>query len=228
MPMSSTERHIPILYKDDFLCIVNKPAGIPSQPDPTGDVSIQELLQRQLELQWIGLVHRLDRPVSGAMLFALDHETLQLLNDLFRKREVKKTYRAIVEGRPEWRSTKLETWLKHDQKSRKARNTGSGEGEKAELNVTVLAQGDRYSLVEIVPHGGLFHQIRAQLAEAGHPIKGDVKYGARRSERGEGARWIGLHAHSLSFHHPATDKFIEAIAIDRTDGIWPVMLAKIN
>jgi 23S rRNA pseudouridine1911/1915/1917 synthase len=226
--MSSTDTQISVLYKDEFLCIVNKPPGIPSQPDPTGDVSIPELLQRQLGLSWIGLVHRLDRPVSGAMLFALDHETLQLLNDLFRKREVKKTYRAIVEGRPEWRSTKLETWLKHDQKSRKARNIGTGIGEKAELNVTLLAQGDRYALVEIVPLGGLFHQIRAQLSAAGHPIKGDVKYGARRSEREEGARSIALHAHSLSFHHPATDEFIEAIAPDRTDGIWPVMLQMID
>ena len=217
--MSSTDP-LPILYQDEFLCIVNKPAGMPSQPDPTGDPSVLDRLKEQLGSASIGLVHRLDRPVSGVMLFALDPETLRLMNDQFKQRAVQKTYHAIVEGRPEWKGTELRHSLKHDAKAKKSRAAEGGE--EAILHARLLAQGDRFALIEVKPQGGAFHQIRAQLAAAGHPIKGDVKYGARRGEKD---RSIALHARSLSFHHPATDKLVEVTAPHRSDGIWLPLIA---
>ncbi|MDQ3101524.1 MAG: RluA family pseudouridine synthase, partial [Bacteroidota bacterium] len=207
----------------DNLCVVNKSAGIPVQPDGTGDPSLLYLLSKQLHPQVPGLIHRLDRPVSGVVLFSLDAHTLRIMNEQFKNRKVEKHYWAIVEGMWEGGDRILEHWLDHDMKTKKSRISAEQKGEAARLNVKLLAQGDRFSLVEVVPEGGAFHQIRAQLAAAGHPIKGDVKYGARRGEKD---RSIALHARSVAFHHPATDEKIEFTAPARTDGIWQPLLSK--
>ena len=223
MPMSSTEP-IGILYKDDHLCIVNKPAGMPVQPDGTGDPSLLDLVSEQMRSDPIGLVHRIDRPVSGVVLFALDQHTLRIMNEQFKERRVHKIYWAIVEGKWEGSEHTLEHWLQHDAKAKKARISKKSEGESSRLKARLLAQGDRFALIEVIPEGGAFHQIRAQLAAAGHPIKGDVKYGARRGEKD---RSISLHAHSIQFHHPATDELLLIEAPARRDGIWPVLVGKI-
>ncbi len=212
-----------ILYKDDHLCAVNKPAGIPVQPDGTGDPSLLDLLTKQLHPLVPGLIHRLDRPVSGVVLFSLDPQTLRTMNDQFGQRKVEKHYWAIVEGIWEGGERVLEHWLDHDTKTKKSRISTERKGEAARLNVKLLSQGDRFALVDVVPEGGAFHQIRAQLAAAGHPIKGDVKYGARRGEKD---RSIALHARSVAFHHPATDEKVEFIAPARTDSIWTPLLSK--
>ncbi len=223
MPMSSTEP-IEILFKDDHLSIVNKPSGIPVQPDGTGDPSLLDRLSEQLRSSSIGLVHRIDRPVSGVVLFALDPHTLRIMNEQFKERRVKKIYWAIVEGKWEGSERMLEHWLEHDPKAKKARISKKSEGQPSRLKGRLLAQGDRFALIEVIPEGGAFHQIRAQLAAASHPIKGDVKYGARRGEKD---RSISLHARSIEFHHPATDELVRIEAPARTDGIWPVLVGMI-
>jgi 23S rRNA pseudouridine1911/1915/1917 synthase len=226
--MSNTEEAPPLrfLYKDEYIVVVDKPPGMPVQPDETKDPSLLELLQKDLAVGHTGLVHRLDRPVSGLVLFALDKETLALMNAQFRDRQVVKHYHAIVEGRWIQGEVVLEHRLTHDTKAKKARVVQEGKSEAARLSVKLLAQGERYALLDVVPEGGAFHQIRAQLAAAGHAIKGDVKYGARRGERGPGTvpGSIALHAHSLEFHHPVTDQKIMVEAPPRTDGIWLPLL----
>ncbi len=220
--MSSTEgATLPILHLDEHLCAVLKPASMPAQPDRTGDPSALELLRAQLNDPGIELVHRLDRPVSGVLLFARDRESLRTLNNVFQQRGVEKTYVAIVEGVWEKGQVVLENNLAHDARSHKARVTVEGKGALARMEVRVLAKGERLSLLELRPEGGAFHQIRAQLAAAGHPIRGDVKYGARRGEKD---RSIALHARSLAFHHPVDDQRVELVAPFRSDGVWVSLL----
>ena len=227
--MSNTEGdrdpdpQIPILYGDQHLCLVNKPAGIPVQPDRTGDRSVIEILRKSIGKE-IHLVHRLDRPVSGVLLFALDPTTLRTMNEQFRQRQVHKIYWAIVEGSWDPDQKLLEHRLTHDARSKKARLADPiGDEKIAKLQVELLAKGDRYSLLKVIPEGGQFHQIRAQLAAAGHAIKGDVKYGARRGEKD---RSIALHARSIAFHHPATDRKMDVIAPPPAAPLWAALLAQ--
>lgn len=178
--------------------MVNKPAGMPVQPDPTGTPDLLSAVRAMHPGEVIGLPHRLDRPVSGAVLFGRTEEALQALNRLFRERAVLKTYLAVVAGAVDTDLT-LEHMLQHDPKAHRARV--SDRGVPVSLALRPLMRGDHYTLLEVRPQGGAFHQIRAQLAAAGHPIKGDVKYGARRGERD---RSIALHAWSIALQHPFT------------------------
>jgi 23S rRNA pseudouridine1911/1915/1917 synthase len=166
-------------------------------------------------------VHRLDRPVGGVLLFARDDEALRNLNEAFAQRRVRKRYRAIVEGRWEGPGV-LEHWLVHDAKARRARVVPPGRkgAFPARLRVQVLATGDRYTLLEVAPEEGRFHQIRAQLAAAGHPIKGDVKYGARR---GEADRSIALHAWRLELEHPVLGGELAIEAPEPSNGLWALL-----
>lgn len=224
--MSSTEAGaaLPIIYQDAYLLAVNKPAGMPVQPDQTGDPDLQSLLAEQIG-QSPGLTHRLDRPVSGVVFFTLDDETRAAVNELFRERQVQKRYWAIVEeamGGKEWMV--LEHHLKHDAKAKRARviKTDVAGEDPARLRIRALANGERYTLLEVEPEGGAFHQIRAQLAAAGHPIKGDVKYGARRGERD---RSIALHARSLVFEHPITGKPLLVQAPPPQGPLWTTLIS---
>ncbi|MBP6313688.1 MAG: RluA family pseudouridine synthase [Flavobacteriales bacterium] len=220
--MSNTEPALVLLYEDAFLCVALKPAGMPVQQDLSGDRSLLEVLQAHYDDSTIGLVHRLDRPVSGVVVFARDAENLAALNGIFRDRQVDKVYWAVVEGAFKEQCT-LQHRLMHDQKMKRAKETSAKDpdGADALLDVKPLKVGDRYTLLEVRPAGGAFHQIRAQLALAGHPIKGDVKYGARRGEKD---RSIMLHARSLAFQHPMTDApvLVEAPAPDGT--LWKALL----
>lgn len=230
--MSSIEQPaVPeVLFHEAGVVVAFKPNGMPVASDPTGDADLLSWLRTTLVLPGLELVNRIDRPVSGLVLAAM-HPALQALNADLRERRVQKRYRAIVEGRPPAteRPLLLTHVLGHDGGRRRAVLHGSDadKGGEVRLTVTLLQQGDRYALVEVVPEGGAFHQIRAQLAAWGHPIKGDVKYGARRAERGEAgaARSIALHAHHLAFAHPATAQPI-AITAPRPQGrlwqlLWP-------
>lgn len=229
--MSSTEAipDISILLLDDYLCVADKPAGMPVQEDQTGSTSLLERLATQLGDRTLGLVHRLDRPVSGAVLFSRDRDALRELNAQFRDREVEKSYWAIVEGVPakdgmqEWQV--LEHRIVHDGRAKRSRVAEDGATEDSTpslLRYKVLAQGERLALLEVRPEGGAFHQIRAQLAAAGTPIRGDVKYGARRGEKD---RSIALHARSLAFVHPIGGKPVEVIAPAPSTSVWRAMLA---
>ncbi len=204
-----------VLYRDAHLLAVNKPPGVPAQADRTGDPDVLQLLGDPSLL----LTHRIDRPVSGVLLLACDADTQRALNEAFASGAVRKTYLAIVEGRVEGEHV-LEHWLAHDVKAHKARVVPAAHkgGSAVRLRLTVVTQGDRYTLVEVMPEGGRFHQIRAQLAACGHPIKGDVKYGARR---GESDRSIALFAQRVELTHPATGAPLRIEAPFPGHGLWP-------
>lgn len=224
--MSSTEPLVlTVLHEDEHLYIVDKPAGLPVQADRTGDADLLGHVQGLFSSSGsaIGLPHRLDRPVSGVLVFTKTPEALRGMNDRFRDGEVRKSYWALVEGRsPAMGECKHH--VEHTSGSRKAKivATGTVEGKEAVLRYVTLAHGDRFSLMEVKPVGGAFHQIRAQLSAIRHPIKGDVKYGARR---GEPDRSIGLHACRMIFQHPITQLRMDIVAPDPARSIWPAMLA---
>ncbi len=195
-----------MLWGDAHLLAMHKPAGMPVQADPTGAPDLLSAVRMLHPGEAIGLPHRLDRPVSGVVLFSRTTEALQALNRLFRERAVQKTYLAVVAGAVNSDRT-LEHTLLHDAKAHRARV--SDHGVPVSLMLRPVLRGDRYTLVEVRPQRGAFHQIRAQLAAAGHPIKGDVKYGARRGERD---RSIALHAWSIAMQHPFTGEALRVEA----------------
>lgn len=221
---------VPVLHVDRHLCVVCKPAGTPVQPDRTGDPDLLGMVSDQLGDGSIGLVHRLDRPVSGAVVMARTPETLRGLSELFRKRRVDKRYWAIVQGRPVPGSTGgwalLEHGLSHDGRNKRARvHLVHGGHGVARLHYRILVQGERLALLEVCPEGGAFHQIRAQLGAMGHPIRGDVKYGARRGERD---RSIALHARTIGFVHPVTGKRLRVHAPVPGGGLWETLVASLS
>lgn len=212
-----------IIAQDGAFLAALKRAGMPAQPDPTGDPDLLSVLRTGLKEPAIGLVHRLDRPVSGVVLFARSAEALANLNQQFQDRTVQKVYWAIVEGT--WKGPGvLENTVSHDARHRKARVGEHVEEheKKARIEVKALAVGDRYSLLQVIPEGGAFHQIRVQLSAAGHPIKGDVKYGARRGEKD---RSIALHARSITFDHPVTKERMKVGAEFPDQPLWKALVA---
>lgn len=232
--MSSTEAtpdSIELLLLDEHLCVVWKPAGMPVQPDHTGDPSLLDLVSKQLADPRLTLVHRLDRPVSGVVLFARSTLATKDLNEQFRDRRVEKRYWAIVEGTPavqegqEWSTA--EHLLLHDTKAKRAKVLHSPrEGASvARLKYRIFGRGERLCLLEVMPEGGAFHQIRAQLSALGHSIRGDVKYGARRSEKD---RSIALHARILVFQHPATHETVRVQADAPRSSVWEALLATVR
>ena len=206
-----------VLWVDEQVVAVWKPGGVPSQSDPTGDPDLLSLLRVQLKDDAIQLVHRLDRPVSGVMVFGRTVEATRQLNEQFQQRRIAKVYWAVVEGRYD-SGPLLHHTIAHDGKHHKARS--ASDQRAVSLAVKVIGLGDRYSLLEVLPNGGAFHQIRVQLSLAGHPIKGDVKYGARRGEKD---RTIALHARSISFQHPSTGIPVTLHADPPVGGIWEAL-----
>lgn len=223
--MSSIDLVAPVLlFRDEFLAVVDKPPGIPVQPDRTGDLSLLQQVQSLFPECSVGSPHRLDRPVSGITVFALNAPALRAMDALFRERRVTKSYLAIVEGGMEPKGELVHS-LSHAGGTRKAKvDRAEGEG-NARLQYTTRAVGERFSLLEVVPEGGAFHQIRAQLGASGHPIKGDVKYGARR---GEPDRSIALHAWRMKFTHPITGAAMALEAPMPTRSIWPALVGLVR
>lgn len=215
-PTSSTEPPVRIIWSDAQVVVVDKPAGLPSQSDRTGDHDLLSLVRAELKDDAIQLVHRLDRPVGGVLVFARTPEAIRSLNAQFKTGQVQKSYQAIVEGRYD-AGALLQHTIRHDGAGRKARSGEPGLDRKVELTVRVLGFGERYSLLEVRPDGGAFHQIRVQLSMVGHPIKGDVKYGARRGEKD---RSIALHACSITFRHPVTDSIVNVTVPVPGSGLW--------
>ncbi len=205
-----------ILYLDNHLIAVRKPAGRLTQPDHSGEVSLMDEVKDWIKTEYkkpgkvfLGLVHRLDRPVSGVIVFARTSKGAARLSEQFRKQTTTKIYRALVEGTPQPRRAKLTHYLRKE-KSRKATlfPRATPDAKEARLDYEVIENFERTSLLDIHLHTGRFHQIRAQLAFVGHPIVGDEKYGAR-SALPEGR--IALHARRIFFHHPTSK---EEIVID--------------
>jgi 23S rRNA pseudouridine1911/1915/1917 synthase len=216
MQVSLTEDRI--LYADNHLIAVQKLAGEIVQGDKTGDEPLSEAVANYIKVKYnkpgdafVGVIHRIDRPVSGLVLFARTSKGLSRMNELFRERNVKKTYRALVEGLLQTDSGLLEHYLsKNETQNRSRAALKPAEGLlKCVLEYSVIQRTDRYTLIEVNPLTGRHHQIRVQLSAIGHPIKGDVKYGARRGNRD---RSICLHAYSLAFVHPVSGSEINIVA----------------
>lgn len=213
-----------ILSQDADVLVVHKAAGTPVQTDATGDLDLLTRLRQQFKEPGIGLVHRLDRPVSGVVLFSRNAKSLTNLSDQFQDRQVVKVYWAIVEGA--MKTMVLDHMIEHDAYHHKARiGAASSSGKQARTAVRMMAQGDRYTLVEVIPEGGAFHQIRAQLGAAGHSIKGDVKYGARRGEKD---RSIALHARSVTFDHPTTGERVTRSAPPPVLPLWQALIDRMG
>ena len=216
-----------ILYEDNHLVIVNKKAGEIVQGDKTGDTPLSDIVKDWLKEKhnkpgnvYLGVVHRLDRPVSGVVLFAKTSKALPRLNKMFAEHnKVNKTYWAIVQNRPQEPQGTLTHWLTRQEKNNTARayDREVPGSKKAVLDYELIASGDRYHLLELHLHTGRHHQIRCQLAKIGCPIKGDLKYGAPRSNP-DGS--ISLHARTLTLEHPVNHESISVTAPVPDDKLW--------
>lgn len=207
-----------VLYEDNHLIIVNKRAKEPVQADVSGDKALQDMVRDYIRVKkqktgnvFCGLVHRIDRPVSGAVILTKTSKALSRMIQIVKDRNIDKIYWAIVEGCPDPMQGKLVNYLiKNEAKNRTTVYDEEHEGcQRAELDYEVLVKTDRYSLVEVKLMTGRHHQIRAQLSHIGCPIKGDLKYGARRSNE-DGS--ISLHARRLRFEHPVSHIIIDVVA----------------
>ena len=207
-----------VLYKNNQLIAFNKPAGIPIQPDKTEAKSLQDLGEIYAKSN-LFIIHRIDRPASGVIVLAKSKKGLARMNAQFQERTIKKTYLAVVKKAPEKSEGQLIHYLRKNEKANKTQvfEAPVKGGKKAILNYKVIGKSDNYTLLEIDLETGRHHQIRAQLAKIGSPIKGDVKYGARRSNKD---RSIHLHAWKLSLHHPVTSEAVDLVADMPDDSIW--------
>ncbi len=206
---------IKVLYEDNHLIAVFKPAGVLSQEDKTGDISIFDEVKKYLKEKYkkpgnvfLGLLHRLDRPVFGIILFAKTSKGASRLSEQFRNHKVEKIYHAIVIGRPEKEKGILTNTLIKDEKLKKSRENSNGQ--ETRLYYETIKSNEKYSLLKIKIETGKFHQIRAQLSLAGFPILGDVKYGAYNPLPDKS---VALCATSLSFY-PATSEDMVTISIE--------------
>lgn len=227
----STPQNLQVLYEDNHLIIVNKRPGDIVQGDKTGDVPLSEVVKAYLKEKYnkpgnvyLGVVHRLDRPTSGIVVFARTSKALPRLNKLFKEKEAKKTYWAVVKNHPPKERDTLEHFLKRNPKQNKsyAHLKEVPESKKGILDYQVIKKLNSYYLLEINLHSGRHHQIRAQLSFIGSPIKGDLKYGSDRSNP-DGS--IHLHSRELSFVHPVKKESIHVIAPTPNEVIWNACLA---
>lgn len=215
-----------ILYEDNHLFVINKNSGELVQGDKTGDVPLIENIKQFIKVRdkkpgnvYLGLIHRLDRPTSGVLIFAKTSKALSRMNEMFKTRDVEKLYWAIVEGKVEQKFERLEHYLRKNQKKNLVTvfTQPTKDAKKAILEYKVLGELDNYTLLEVDLYTGRSHQIRSQLSFIGNPIKGDLKYGSKRSNR-DGS--ISLHARKISFIHPVSKENIEIIAQPPKDKIW--------
>ena len=221
-----------ILYEDNHIIIVNKSAGEIVQGDKTGDRTLCDETKAYIKEKYnkrgavfLGIPHRLDRPVSGICVFARTSKALTRLNEMFRKGNVKKTYHAILSNCPERPEAELVHYLTRNERQNKAyaHVREVPESKRAILDYRVIGRSDRYTLVEVNLHTGRHHQIRCQLAAIGCPIKGDLKYGAPRSNP-DGS--ICLHAAHIEFEHPVSHQTVSVDAPYPDLPIWHVMESK--
>ena len=228
--MRSTVNNLQVIYEDNHLLVVNKRAGDLVQGDQTGDTPLVEICKSYIAKKYnkpgkvfLGVVHRLDRPTSGVVVFARTSKALSRLNAMFQKRETQKTYWAIVEGKPNKAADRLIHYLVRNPKQNKsyAHRSEVKDAKKAELSYSVFKALDRYTALQVELHTGRHHQIRAQLAAIGNVIKGDLKYGAKRSNT-DGS--IHLHARSLCFVHPVKkEELCFKAAPNAQDPIWKLL-----
>ena len=216
-----------VLYEDNHIIAVNKTCNEIVQGDKTGDMPLSEIVKAYIKDKYdkpgevfLGVTHRLDRPTSGVVLFARTSKALTRLNEMFKSHEqIRKTYWAIVQGAPIQPEARLENWLTRNEALNKSfiAKPGAKEAKQAILSYKTLVRGDNYSLLEINLETGRHHQIRCQLSAIGCPVKGDLKYGAKRSNPDGG---ICLHARKIEFIHPVKKEPICITAPAPNDSLW--------
>ena len=216
-----------ILYEDNHIIVVNKRAGDLVQPDTEGQSALENEIKAFIKVRdnkpfdvFLGVVHRIDRPVSGAVLFAKTSKALVRLNEMIKRGEITKHYWAIVEARPATEQGSLRHYILRDGKTNRshAYNAPHKDAKEARLNYEMIGCSDRYTLLDVELLTGRHHQIRCQLSKIGCSIKGDLKYGAKRSNPNGG---ISLHSRSLSFIHPVRKEPIEVVApVPQDDNLW--------
>ena len=215
-----------VLYEDNHIIIINKAAGEIVQGDKTGDKSLCDTMKQYIKEKYakpgnvfIGLPHRLDRPVSGVVVFAKTSKALERLNNMFRDGNVKKIYWAITKGKPLPAQGEISSWILRNEKMNKSFSYPKEvKGSKhALLFYRQIAVSQNYNLIEVELKTGRHHQIRCQLSSIGCPIKGDLKYGAQRSNP-DGS--ISLHARYIEFTHPVSKELIQVTAPLPADRLW--------
>jgi 23S rRNA pseudouridine1911/1915/1917 synthase len=225
----STKDNLQILHEDNHIIVVNKRVGDIVQGDKTGDKPLSEVVKEYLKEKYnkpgdvfLGVVHRLDRPTTGIVVFARTSKALSRLNEMFSNRETQKTYWAVVKNKPPKTEDNLVHFLKRNEKNNtsKAHLKEVPESKKASLEYKIIKEFNNYFALEINLHTGRHHQIRAQLSAIGCPIKGDLKYGFDRSNPDGG---IHLHARKLVFIHPVTKETLEIMAPTPNEVIWNAM-----
>ena len=222
----SNKTNLQILHEDNHIIVINKRVGDIVQGDKTGDKPLSEVVKEYIKDKYnkpgevfLGVVHRLDRPTSGIVIFARTSKALSRLNEMFSNRETQKTYWAIVKNKPEKTADTLVHYLKRNEKNNtsKAHLKEVPDSKIARLDYKIIQELDSYFALEIDLHTGRHHQIRAQLAAIGCPIKGDLKYGFDRSNPDGG---IHLHARKLIFIHPVSKENIEIVAPTPNNSVW--------
>lgn len=215
-----------VLYEDNHIIIVNKAVSEIVQGDKTGDVPLSDIVKEYLKEKYnkqgnvfCGVTHRLDRPTSGIVVFAKTSKALSRLNEMFKNKEIKKIYWAIVKNTPKQMEATLTHHLVRNEKQNKsyAYDKEKPGSKLAILHYRLIAHSDKYNLLEVNLETGRHHQIRCQLSKIGCPIKGDLKYGADRSNPDGG---ISLHARKISFIHPVSKEVIEVTAPIPNDNLW--------
>ena len=224
-----------VLYEDNHIIAVNKTCNEIVQGDKTGDTPLSETVKAYIKDKYnkpgevfLGVTHRLDRPTSGVVLFARTSKALARLNAMFQTHDqIKKTYWAIVQGAPKQPEARLENWLVRNEPQNKTyiAKQGAKDAKQAILSYKTLVRGDNYTLLEVNLETGRHHQIRCQLASIGCPIKGDLKYGAKRSNPDGG---ICLHARQIEFIHPVSKQNICITAPYPDDSLWRQLAASVQ
>lgn len=222
----STKDNLQILHEDNHIIVINKRVGDIVQGDKTGDIPLSEIVKQYIKEKYnkpgdvfLGVVHRLDRPTSGIVVFAKTSKALSRLNETFKNRETQKTYWAVVKNCPPKEKDTLIHFLKRNTKNNtsKAHLKEVPDSKKASLSYQIIKKLDNYYALEIDLHTGRHHQIRAQLQAIGCPIKGDLKYGFDRNNPDGG---IHLHAKKLIITHPVSKEILKFIANTPDDSIW--------
>jgi 23S rRNA pseudouridine1911/1915/1917 synthase len=222
----STKDNLQVLHEDNHIIVINKRVGDIVQGDKTGDEPLSDVVKAYLKEKYnkpgevfLGVVHRLDRPTTGIVVFAKTSKALSRLNETFKNRETQKTYWAVVKNQPPKETDTLVHFLKRNPKNNtsKAHSKEVPDSKKASLTYKIIKKLDNYFVLEIDLHTGRHHQIRAQLQAIGCPIKGDLKYGFDRSNPDGG---IHLHARKLVLSHPVTKESLSFTAPTPNDVIW--------
>ncbi|MBC8510315.1 MAG: RluA family pseudouridine synthase [Cryomorphaceae bacterium] len=213
-----------VLYEDNHIIAINKKSGDIVQGDKTGDAPLSDFVKAYIKKKYnkpgevfLGTIHRLDRPTSGVVLYARTSKALTRMNEQFREKKVQKTYWAVVDNAPANTSGTLENYLLKNQKQNKSYVTKESDGKHAILDFKMLKKLDNFYHLEIKPKTGRHHQIRVQLAHIGCIIKGDLKYGAKRSNKDAS---IHLLAQKLEFLHPVKKELITIVAPAPKDSVW--------